>query len=113
MCTGKEIGGRGNTNATMLCGVTKLDRIRNEIMRRATKVGEMSKERPGKEVEVVWACDAKKGGRRWKLKYNGGGRVEGLWLDRVKDDVGEKGLSMEEVYDSATWRCISSNIDLA
>ena len=68
MCTGKEIGGRGNTNATMLCGVTKLDRIRNERIRGTAKVGEISKERPGKKVEVVWACDAKIGGRRWKLK---------------------------------------------
>ena len=38
--------------------------------------------------------------------------MEGLWLDRVKDDVRERGLSAEEVYDGATWRCISSHIDL-
>ena len=31
--TGKEIGGRRNENATMVCGVTKLDKIRNERIR--------------------------------------------------------------------------------
>ena len=32
-------------------------------------------------------------------------------MDKVKDDVIEKGLSAEEVYDRATWRIISSYID--
>ena len=26
------------------------------------------------------------------------------WLDKVKDDIKEKGLSADEVYDRATWR---------
>ena len=36
-----------------MCGVTKLDMIRNEIIRgqRNRKVT------PGKDVEVAWACD--------------------------------------------------------
>ena len=29
-------------------------------------------------------------------------------LDRVRDDIKEKGLSGEELYDRATWRCMSS-----
>ena len=33
------------------------------------------------------------------------------WLDRVRDNMKEKGLSADEVYDRATWRRISSNID--
>ena len=37
--------------------VTKLDRIRNERIRRTTKIGEISK----KGVEVLWICDAKIG----------------------------------------------------
>ena len=31
--------------------------------------------------------------------------------DRVRDDIKEKGLSADEVYDSATWRRMSSYID--
>ena len=32
-------------------------------------------------------------------------------LDKVKDDIKEKGLSADDVYDRATWRCMSSYID--
>ena len=42
--TGKEIGGRRNENATMdMCGVTKLDKIRNERIRGTTNVGEIAR----------------------------------------------------------------------
>ena len=34
------------------------------------------------------------------------GRPKRRWLDRVRDDIKEKGLSAEEVYDRATLRCI-------
>ena len=40
-----------------------------------------------------------------------GGRPKRRWLDKVKDDIKEKGLSPDEVYDHATWRCMSSYID--
>ena len=33
------------------------------------------------------------------------------WLDKVKDDIKEKGLSADDVYDRATWRRMSSYID--
>ena len=35
------------------------------------------------------------------------------WLDRVKDDIKEKGLSADDVYDRSTWRRMSSYIDPA
>ena len=42
------------------------------------------------------------------MKFTGGGREEGFltgrWLDRLRGDVKEKGLSGEEIYDRATWR---------
>ena len=44
-----------------MCGVTKLDTIRNERIRGPTKVGEITKKVcTGKKVEVVRACDAKR-----------------------------------------------------
>ena len=43
---------------------------------------------------------------RWR-----GGRLKRRWLDRVRDDIKEKELSGEEVYNQTSWRCISSNID--
>ena len=39
------------------------------------------------------------------------GRPKRRWLDRVRDDIKEKGLSAGEVYDHATWRRMSSYID--
>ena len=39
------------------------------------------------------------------------GRPKRRWLDKVKDDIKEKGLSAYGVYDRATWRRISSYID--
>ena len=27
-----------------------------------------------------------------------------IWLDRLRDDIKETGLSTDEVYDRATWR---------
>ena len=32
------------------------------------------------------------------------GRPKRRWLDRVRDDIKEKGLSGEELYDRVTWR---------
>ena len=39
------------------------------------------------------------------------GRPKRRWLDKVKDDTKEKGLSGEEVYGHATWRRMSSYIE--
>ena len=48
-----------------MCKVKKLDKIRNERMR-DNKSGGNRKEGPGKEVEMVWACDGKRGALRKK-----------------------------------------------
>ena len=51
---------------------------------------------------------------RWamEIKYKGDGRQYKLreWLDKVKDDIKEKGLSADDMYDRATWRCMLSYI---
>ena len=39
------------------------------------------------------------------------GRPKRRWMDKVKDDLKEKGLSADDVYDHATWRRMSSYID--
>ena len=39
------------------------------------------------------------------------GRPKRRWLDKVKDDIKEKGLSSDDVYDRATWRRMTSYID--
>ena len=99
-------------------GVTKLDKIRNERIRGTTKVGEITKKVQEKKVEVVWAFDEKRGVLRREEgdgnESTGGrkrGRPKRRWLDKVKDDTKEKGLSADDVYDRATWRRMSSYID--
>ena len=65
---------------------------------------------------MVWAYDEKRG----TLRRKEGDIIESTeeeerrkrrWLDNVKDDIKEKGLSADDVYDRATWRRISSYID--
>ena len=60
--------------------------------------------------------------KRVQAGWNGWRRISGVicdrmvgqserWLDKVKDDIKEKGLSADDVYDRATWRRMSSYID--
>ena len=68
---------------------------------------------------MVWACDEKRGTLRRKdgdvlvlvlMKVQGRrkrGRPKRRWLDKVKDDIKEKGLSADDVYDRAAWRRMS------
>ena len=39
------------------------------------------------------------------------GRPKRRWLDKVKDDIKETGLSADDVYDRATWRHMSSYVN--
>ena len=96
-----------------MCGVTKLDKIRNERIRGTTKVGEITKnvqERRLKWYGQVMRREEHYVGRRvmvMKLQ----GRRKRRWLDKVKDDIKEKGLSADDVYGRATWSRMSSYID--
>ena len=54
------------------------------------------------------------GRRAMEMKVHGRrkrGRHKRIWLDRVTDDIKDKGLSGEEVYDREIWRSISWYID--
>ena len=101
-----------------MCRVTNLDKIRNERIRGTTEVGEIANKI--QERRLKWyghvirreehyvrrrAMEMKAQGRRKR------GRPKRCWLDRVRDDIKEKGLSADDVYDRATWRRMSSYID--
>ena len=78
-----------------MCAVTKLDKIRNERIGGTTKVGENTKK--VQEIRLKWyghvmrssAMVMKVQGRRKR------GRPKRIWLDKVKGDIKEKGLSDE------------------
>ena len=101
-----------------MCGVTKLDKIRNERIRGTTKVGEITKK--VQERRLKWYGQVMRreehyvGRRAIEMKVHGRRnreRPKRRWLDKVDDDIKEKGLSADQVYDRATWRHMSSNID--
>ena len=55
------------------------------------------------------------GRRAMEIKVQGRrkrGRHKRRWLDKVRDDIKEKGLSADEMYDRATWGRMSSCIEL-
>ena len=92
-------------------GATKLDKIRNERIKMTTKVGEITKK--VQERRLKWYGHVMRreehyvGRRAMVMKVQGRrkrGRPKRRWLDKVKDDIKEKGLSADDVYDRATWR---------
>ena len=60
---------------------------------------------------MVWEFDEKRGTLRRKEGDGNEGIPKRRWLDKAKDDIKEKGLSGDEVYDRATRRRMSSYID--
>ena len=103
-----------------MCRVTKLDKIRNDRIRGTTKVGKITKkvQERLKWYEHVMRREEHHVGRRaivMKVGLQGRrkrGRPQRRWLDKVKDDIKEKGLSADDVYDRATWRRMSSYIGI-
>ena len=82
--------------------------LRNERIRGTTKVGEIIKkvqERRLKWYGHVMRREEHYVGRKAKvMKLQGRrkrGRPKRRWLDKVKDDIREKGLSADNVYDCA------------
>ena len=74
--------------------------------KRDNECGGIHKESPGKQVEVVWACDEKRG----TLGRKKGDNTKHLVVGQNDDDIKEKGLSADEVYGRATRRGMSSYI---
>ena len=100
------------------CRVTKHDRIRNERIRGTTKVGEISKKVQKRRLKLYWQFgiimmrrEEHYVGRRAmgmeEKERRKRGRPTRRWLDKVKDDIKEKGLSADDVYDRGTGRHMS------
>ena len=80
-----------------MCGVTKLDKIRNERIRATTKVGEITKKVQERRLKWYWHVMKREehyvGRRAMVMKVQGRtkiGRPNRRWLDKVKDDIKEK-----------------------
>ena len=86
------------------CKVTNLDKIRNERIMGTTKIGEISKNVQERKLKwyghVMRREELRIGRRALEIKVQGRrkrGRPKRRWLDRVRDDIKDKGLSAEEV----------------
>ena len=101
-----------------MCGGTKLDKIRNERIRRTTKVVEITKKLQERRMKwyghVIRREEHYVGRMAMVMQVQGRrkrGRPKRRWLDKVKDTIKEKGLSVDVVFDRATCRRMSSYID--
>ena len=97
-----------------MSGVTKLDRIRNEIIRGMTKVGEISKKVHESRLNVSTREDEYVGRRVMVMEVPGKrrrGRPKRVWLDNIKNDLSERELSGEEAQDRVQCRRLIRHID--
>ena len=101
-----------------MCGVTKLDRIRNESIRGTTKVGEISKKVQQSRLKwyghVLRREDEYVGKSVMAMEVPGKrrrGRPNGRWLDSIRNDLSERELSREDTQDRAKWRRLIRHID--
>ena len=95
-----------------MCGVTKLDEIRNERIRRTTKVGR--KKKYGKAGHIMRRGKDYVGKRLIVMDVPGKrrkGRSKRGCTDCIKHKSTEKGLSGEGTQDRTTWRRLLRNND--
>ncbi|KAJ8870129.1 hypothetical protein PR048_029141 [Dryococelus australis] len=74
-----------------MCGVSKLDHIKNNFIRGTVKGGKVL------DLEVV--------GRRGK------GRPRGRWMDCMREDLREKQLNENDIWNRAKWKTLARNVD--
>ena len=93
------------------CGVTRLDHVRNEHIRGTIKVTEISKkmqERRLRWLGHVMRREADYVGRQVLDMQVAGERRRGRpklrWMDRLREDMREKGLTENDTQNRTRWR---------
>ena len=101
-----------------MSGVTRLDRIRNEIIRGTTEVGEISKKVQESRLKwyghVLRRKDEYVGKRVMAMEVPGKirrGRPHRRWLDSIRNDLSEREMSREDAQYRAKWRRLITHID--
>ena len=101
-----------------MCGVTKLDKIRNTYIRGSLGVRDVSDKI--QESRLRWCGDVCRrppeyiGNRAWAHVAPGRrsrGRPKRRWRELVARDMTECGVSGEETQDRAVWRCRTRKAD--
>ena len=101
-----------------MCGVTKMDKIRNDYIRGSVKVGQISEKI--KERRLQWFGHIMRrdedyvGKRIMSTEVEGTrrrGRPQMRWMDNIKHDLKEKGITREQASDRVLWRKLIKNVD--
>ncbi|KAL1450107.1 hypothetical protein WDU94_002559 [Cyamophila willieti] len=100
------------------CGVTRLDRIRNEVIRNKLKVTEVSKKIQERRLQWYGHVERrdleeiKKRVERMVVRgRKGRGRPKKRWKNIIFRDLHEKNLSGIEVHNRAAWKRLTKNAD--
>ena len=101
-----------------MCGITRRDKIRNELIRGTVKVLEVSKKAQERRLKwfghVMRREDDFVGKRVMNMEVEGRrrrGRPKFRWKDSIANDLKEKGLSEQDTQDRRRWRRLTSNSD--
>lgn len=101
-----------------MCGVTRLDKIRNDRIRGTVKVTKISKKI--QERRLQWYGHVKRrdaeyvGNRVLEMRVDGTrgrGRPKRRWMDGVREDMEEKNLREDQVNDRNLWKRLARNVD--
>ena len=101
-----------------MCGVTRKDKIRNELIRGTVKVLEVSKKVQERRLKwfghVMRREDEYVCKRVMNMEVEGRrrrGRPKFRWKDSISNDMKEKGLREQDTHDRGRWRRLTRNSD--
>ncbi|XP_068209152.1 uncharacterized protein [Palaemon carinicauda] len=100
-----------------MCGVTRIDKIRTEVIKGTTGVRELSDKI--QESRLRWYGHVMIGdeqyiGRRvmeMEVQVPSRRKLKRRWMDCFKDNLRSKDLTGDEVWDRGRWRTLARNID--
>ncbi|KAI5746693.1 hypothetical protein M8J77_006372 [Diaphorina citri] len=100
------------------CGVTRMDRIRNEVIRDKIKVTEVTKKIQERRLQwyghVMRRDEDYVGKRVSRMEVEGRrarGRPKKRWEHCINKDLSEKGLRGNEVHNRGSWKLLTKNAD--
>ncbi|KAI5720850.1 hypothetical protein M8J77_012470 [Diaphorina citri] len=100
------------------CGVTRMDRIRNEVIRNKIKVTEITNKIQERRLQWFGHIERRDqdyiGKKIREMRVVGNrkrGRPKKKWMNCVNEDLRNKGLTGVEVNDRADWKRLTKNAD--